>query len=67
MEVTSVIRPATFSEAKATFILFSAFCYVHSEWSVTQKLLNKGENLFRMYHVGCQEVWDLCLSFYFTN
>lgn len=31
MKITSVIRPATFSEAKATFILFSAFCYVHSE------------------------------------
>lgn len=62
MELTSVIRPAAFSEAKATFILFPAFCYVHSEWSVTQKLLYQGENLFRSHHKGCQRVWDLCLS-----
>lgn len=38
-DVTSVIWTATFSETEATFVLFPAFSYVHSERPFIIKLL----------------------------
>lgn len=38
-DVTSVIWTATFSETEATFVLFPAFSYIHSERPVAKNLL----------------------------